>query len=759
MTLQKAEPAARAAGDPGPGTGLVPGLLEKLLAEVRPEFRAEVLVIDRRDPVFGGERCLVPGCERAGRTRGLCDGHYDRWRQRGRPADVEPFALSEDCDWYGSSPLKTCAVSWCRYGSSRKGLCARHHDAWERSGRPEVGAWVAIQAPVEDRAVPPACKIGICELWAEDGQLCRSHHRRWRTHGCPDLDEFCRLCEEPRQAYETLDLRSLGPQLRLELQYALQRRRDELEARIRPGVVREVVRYLAGQPLTSLMELPERVQIERDSGLHKQPAGLIKRARLAVGDLALGTGWEVEYARDTWRMRSLGIKGIGTSPCLQFGGIPQPWLKDLAKRWARWQLSRGLSGNVVYKDVSVVTHFARFLARPGTGVDCLAQVDRAVLERYLAESRSEIASEALRKHLGMLHSFFQAIRLHAWDTSLPASAMFFAEDKPRQAKRLPRYLAEQVMTQLEDPANLARWEDPARRLITLILIRCGLRITDGVQLPFDCVICDAGGAPFLRYYNHKMEREAVVPIDEELQQMIGEQQRAVIERWSASKPYLFPRPTANLEGDKPVTASAYRAGLYRWLEACDIRDAHGQPVKLTPHQLRHTLGTRLINRDVPQEIVRRLLDHDTAEMTAHYARLHDSTVRRHWEQARKVNATGQPVTLDPNSPLAAASWAKQRLGRATQALPNGYCSLPVIKTCPHANACLTCPMFLTTAEFLPQHISHRSQVLQIISAAEAQGHDRVAEMNRQVAGNLQKIITALESEEPGHPQEAAADAS
>ena len=34
------------------------------------------------------------------------------------------------------------------------------------------------------------------------------------------------------------------------------------------------------------------------------------------------------------------------------------------------------------------------------------------------------------------------------------------------------------MTQLEDPANLDRWNDPARRLITLILIRCGLRLGD-----------------------------------------------------------------------------------------------------------------------------------------------------------------------------------------------------------------------------------------------------------------------------------------
>lgn len=33
--------------------------------------------------------------------------------------------------------------------------------------------------------------------------------------------------------------------------------------------------------------------------------------------------------------------------------------------------------------------------------------------------------------------------------------------------------------------------------------------------------------------------------------------------------------------------------------------------------------------------------------------------------------------VDPAGPLAEAAWAKQRLGRATQALPNGFCGLPV----------------------------------------------------------------------------------
>ena len=140
-------------------------------------------------------------------------------------------------------------------------------------------------------------------------------------------------------------------------------------------------------------------------------------------------------------------------------------------------------------------------------------------------------------------------------------------------------------------------------------------------------------------------------------------------------------------------------------------------------------------------------------MTGHYARLHDTTVRRHREQARKVNIAGQMVVLDPDGPLADAAWAKQRLGRVTQALPNGYCGLPVQKTCPHANACLTCPMFITTPEFLPGHRDHRKQIVQIISTAETHGQARLAEMNRQVLTSLDNIITSLD--DGTTPQEAA----
>lgn len=87
------------------------------------------------------------------------------------------------------------------------------------------------------------------------------------------------------------------------------------------------------------------------------------------------------------------------------------------------------------------------------------------------------------------------------------------------------------MMQFEAAANLDRWTSPEGRLLTLILIRCGLRASDACTLAFDCLLRDGQGAPYLRYLNHKMRRDAAVPIDEELEAEIRAQQARVAVRW------------------------------------------------------------------------------------------------------------------------------------------------------------------------------------------------------------------------------------
>jgi hypothetical protein len=141
-------------------------------------------------------------------------------------------------------------------------------------------------------------------------------------------------------------------------------------------------------------------------------------------------------------------------------------------------------------------------------------------------------------------------------------------------------------------------------------------------------------------------------------------------------------------------------------------------------------------------------------MTAHYARITDQTVRRRWEQATKVNINGERVSIAPEGPLAQAQWAKTRYGMATQTLPNGYCGLPLQRSCPHANACLTCPVFLTGPEFLPELREQRRRTLTLIDISSNKGPARVVETNQQILTNLDRMIGEVEKDQ----QEDAADA-
>jgi integrase len=731
-------PATPAAPAARPGAAL-----SALLAAVRPEFRADELVFPPGDPVFGGDPCRVAGCDRTARGRGLCQGHLQRWVEEGRP-DLDSFVIETDPRWARQRPNACCRVDGCGYGVARDRMCQLHAQRWARSGHPDLDGWLADPPTVKQPAPGAVCAIAHCTLWPQAAlPFCHSHASTWKVNGQPDLDLFAaRFSSAAVLADERIELRGLGRQLKLEVQYALQCRHDERTSKTPPAVVMQVVRFLAGTDAASLLERSEqdwRTAIGRPAPKDSNPRALLAYARRKLEDLLEPGGWDAEFARPVWRLHRLGFPGRRR---LRFDAIPQPWLAELAKRWLRWRLSTGLGLEAAARPLRVITGFARFLDR--IGIADIAQIDRGVLERYLADLHAQITAAQQRgSHIGLLNAFLAAIRQHHWDEHLPAGAMFFAEDYPKRPERLPRALAEHVVSQLEDEANLDRWDNDTYRLVTVILMRCGLRVSDALQLATDCVVSDADSAPYLRYVNHKMKRDALVPIDEQVRGMLDEQRARNDARWPAGTPVLFPRPTKNVDGLRPIASTTYRLALYRWLERCEIRDENGRPAHLTPHQWRHTLGTTLINRDVPQEVVRRILDHDSHVMVAHYARLHDTTVRRHWEKARKVNASGQTVTLDPDGPLAEAAWAKHRLARVTQALPNGYCGLPVHNSCPHANSCLTCPMFLTTPEFLPQHREQRRQTVQIISAAQARGQQRVTEMNQQLLTNLDAIISAL----------------
>jgi hypothetical protein len=160
------------------------GLLEKLIAVVRPQFRAEVLVFDPRDPVFGGPPCTVPGCERPLRENGMCTAHTQRWRATGYP-DLTEFIATTRPDFFGQRPLQGCIVAGCRFGTQGRGLCHRHYNQWRSHGQPPLPDWATSVAPrAAPDPAPPVCAVLSCQLWANPRSAwCFLHRRRWIESG------------------------------------------------------------------------------------------------------------------------------------------------------------------------------------------------------------------------------------------------------------------------------------------------------------------------------------------------------------------------------------------------------------------------------------------------------------------------------------------------------------------------------------------------------------------------------------------------
>jgi hypothetical protein len=295
-------------------------------------------------------------------------------------------------------------------------LCVRHHGFWERAGKPDRAAWLASLTPVHEPD-HPVCALSYCTLWTQGRSLfCVNHRSRWEAVGRPDIDEFTVLCES--YGDDRFDFRAFGQrrQLKQELQYALQCRHDERQIKTPSNVARPVIALVALSPVASLLDWPMQRWVEYFDANHAAKHGqngqlaFLRYAYRCVEDLHCGSGWETEFPRDVWELRRLGIEGRKR---LRFDGIPQLWLRSLAKRFARWRLSIGRSPIQTYIDVQAVTRLARFLESPPVSVTGLASLDRAMLERYLADLAADTRALRTRsRDISSLGAFLDAIRRH-----------------------------------------------------------------------------------------------------------------------------------------------------------------------------------------------------------------------------------------------------------------------------------------------------------------------------------------------------------
>ena len=458
---------------------------------------------------------------------------------------------------------------------------------------------------------------------------------------------------------------------------------------------------------------------------------------------------EAEYASDIWHAARLGIRARRGHETARFEVIRQLWLREAIKRWSRFRLAAGYSFNTIDSGAQSLARFSLFLSEHPE-VDGFGRLTRQLLEQFLVWMPTQTQwGTATRHHtLTFVKVLLDWGQRHATLAGLPPGAVLYEEEVSRPPDPMPQFIPEYVMNQLESEENLAKLPSPPTvRNLVVLLIETGLRGGDACVLPFNPIITDSVGWPCLRFENSKTGSEHLIPLSDKAAATVRSQQAYVLERWPQGSPWLFPGIMDNPEGARPYAHASLSHQLGPWQKKIGLHDESGRPVRIHAHQFRHTFATRLINSGLEQYVVQQLLTHASPRMTARYAQIHDHTVRDAFERycAQRVNTAGEHLGYDPDASTADAEWVKHNMARIRDSLPNGYCGRPPQQDCPHPNACLTCPDFQTTPEFLDIHRQQAKTNRKLIARAEANGQFRLVDNLRQVQASLERIIPALEA--------------
>src|SRR5215471_9344216 len=225
-----------------------------------------------------------------------------------------------------------------------------------------------------------------------------------------------------------------------------------------------------------------------------------------------------------------------------------------------------------------------------------------------AAQASGLAPSTINTKVGMLAGFFEHLREEGQMTHQPV------------LRRRHRLLTPTVLPKPIPDADLTAFfqviDSVRDRLIFLLMLRCGLRVSEVCALAWDAIDLSAGT---VRVTRGKGQVDRIVYLSPDVEQ--------AIQVWREHRTpgrYLFPSRTRT-----KAHLSRYQINVLmdQYLAAAGLARHY------SPHCLRHTFATQLLNAGVPLEVLKELMGHHSIQITLRYTQLYDTTKRHQYEQA------------------------------------------------------------------------------------------------------------------------------
>lgn len=271
---------------------------------------------------------------------------------------------------------------------------------------------------------------------------------------------------------------------------------------------------------------------------------------------------------------------------------------------------RFLSGEKRYSDYTLrnylhaIRSFITWLDGPQKKVQ-ISEVNQSLARDYIIESQQIRSKRTVRNHISALRSFYQFCQSRNYLNNNPFRNLTL----PKLEKKLPVFLSQEELIQLlEAPLKLEISSPHAEmirvrdRIIMELLYGGGLRVSEVVGLNHG----DLDLPKSLVRILGKGRKERVVPIPERTSSLLISFRENFCLDASSSSP-LFTSSKA-----QRLTSRNVQLRLKKYLAFCQL------PQDVTPHKLRHSFATHLLDNGADLRSVQELLGHSSLSTTQVY---------------------------------------------------------------------------------------------------------------------------------------------
>ncbi len=292
--------------------------------------------------------------------------------------------------------------------------------------------------------------------------------------------------------------------------------------------------------------------------------------------------------------------------------LQQAIREHTVRRISRWPPHR--AREQTQHHFGTLCRISRWLV-PERGWQQLEQLQRRDLLAYVqARQAAGLKPSSIAAELTVFRAFWRDLLAQ----ELVTTGSLLLVSVPTSGDHLPRYLTSTEYQRLEqvvrEQTQAATPEDLFNRAWFYLLAHAGLRRSEVRNLRL--ADCDLHSGR-LRVQSGKGDRDRVVPMTAQLMRTL--QDYLVVREAAPTDHLLTYRGTA-------VRLHLIANRLGRWGKLAQID-------RLTPHRLRHTLATFLINQGMPITSLQKFLGHQDINDTLIYARVYDETVRKQFAAA------------------------------------------------------------------------------------------------------------------------------